>query len=162
MSKEFSDNGWVASADRNAIKVKSFTVPGTKRKMALNADCAPILIAFCAEFHEKVERIDDGQLDDWGYAYRAVRGKTTGLSNHASGTAIDLNAPRHPLGKSNTFTDAQEVIIRKLSKKYGIRWGGDYKTRKDEMHWEIVETPAQVKARIQKMGLNPNGTYKNA
>lgn len=159
MTKEFSENGWEASADRNKIKIKSFTVPGTKRKLALNAECAPILLAFSAEFHTLVERIDDGQLDDWGYAYRAVRGAQR-LSNHASGTGIDLNAPRHPLGKSGTFTDAQEKIIRKLCSKYGIRWGGDYRTRKDEMHFEIIESPEKVKARIAKMGLKPNGTYK--
>lgn len=159
MSKEFSENGWEASDDRNKIKIKSFRVPGTKRMLALNADCAPILLAFSNEFHNLVERIDDGELDDWGYAYRPVRGDSK-LSNHASGTAIDLNAPRHPLGKSGTFTNPQEKVIRRLCKKYGIRWGGDYTRRKDEMHFEIVESPIKVKARIERLGLKPNGTYK--
>ena len=152
-----SQNGWKASADPSEINVKSFMIPGTDRKIRLNADCAPILLAFCAEFDKKVESIDGGVLDDWGYAYRPVRGQDVVLSNHASGTAVDLNAPRHPLGKANTFTLKQRIVISQLIKKYGINWGGLYKNRKDDMHFEIVETPAQVKARIKKLNLTPQG-----
>lgn len=152
-----SQNGWEASSNPDDINVKSFRIPGTDRKIRLNADVAPILLAFCAEFDKKVESIDGGTLDDWGYNYRPVRGQTVVLSNHASGTAVDLNAPRHPLGKPNTFSIKQRLVIRRLIKKYGINWGGLYKNRKDDMHFEIVETPAQVKARIKKMNLGPLG-----
>jgi hypothetical protein len=99
--------------------------------------------------------LDGGALDDWGYAYRAIRGQEDAgnLSNHASGTAVDLNATKHPLGKRNTFTDEQEVKIRALAAKYGCRWGGDYKNRADEMHFEINLSPAAVKKKIQELGL---------
>ena len=151
---EKSQNGWPASKDQAEIKVKVFHIKGTDIKIRCQESAGVILAAFAAEFHEQVEPIDKGTLDDWSYCYRPVRGQTTGLSNHSSGTALDLNASKHPLGKAHTFTGVQEVKIKELVKKYGIRWGGSYKSRPDEMHYEIIETPEQVKARITKLGLN--------
>jgi hypothetical protein len=150
---ENSQNGWPASKDQAEIHIKVFPIKGTDIKIRCEETAGVILAAFAAEFNEKVEPIDKGELDDWAYCYRPVRGQTTGLSNHSSGTALDLNANKHPLGKAHTFTGIQEIKIRELVKKYGLRWGGDYKERKDEMHYEIIETPAQVKARITKLGL---------
>jgi hypothetical protein len=148
-----SQNGWPASPHQALIGIKVFTVPNTDRKMRLQKHAGKILVAFAGEFHAQVEPIDEGVFDDWAYAYRDVRGSDSDLSNHASGTAIDLNATKHPLGKSGTFTKKQEKIIRELTEKYGLRWGGDYKNRPDEMHWEIIETPKQVKQRIKDMNL---------
>lgn len=150
---EKSQNGWPASKNAALIKIKSFPVKGTDISIRCNATAGPILAAFAAEFHEKVEPIDKGGLDDWGYAYRAIRGQTTGLSNHASGTAIDLNASKHPLGKEHTFTLDQVKVIHELIKKYHLRWGGDYVNRKDDMHFEIIATPAVVKLLTKELGL---------
>jgi hypothetical protein len=44
-------------------------------------------------------------------------------------------------------------MIRALAKKYGLKWGGDYKNRKDEMHFEVEVTPAKAKALISSLGL---------
>jgi hypothetical protein len=148
-----SQNGWPASPNQKEIGIKVFKIKNANRKMRLQKDAGVILTAFAAEFHAQVEPIDDPEIDDWGYAYREVRGSDSVLSNHASGTAIDLNATKHPLGAENTFTKSQQKIVRELCKKYGIRWGGDYKKRKDDMHFEIVETPDEVKARIKNMKL---------
>ena len=98
-----SSNGWPASKSRDEIGIESFPVPGTKIKLACAKSVAPLLVGFAAEFHELIEPIDEGGLDDWGYCFRMVRGSTDNLSNHASGTAIDLNATRHILGKAGTF-----------------------------------------------------------
>ena len=148
-----SQNEWPASKDEKEIDIKVFKIKGTDRKMRLQKDAGVILAAFAAEFHAQVEPIDEGVFDDWAYAYRDVRGSDSVLSNHSSGTAIDLNATKHPLGMQNTFTKQQAATIRELTKKYGLKWGGDYAKRKDEMHWEIVETPEQVKQRIKDMNL---------
>jgi hypothetical protein len=150
---EKSQNGWTASKDPDEIGIKSFPIAGTNIKLRCQATAGIILAAFASEFHAKVEPLDEGALDDWGYAYRPVRGQTTGLSNHASGTAIDLNATQHPLGKKGTFSIMQKMTLQELVKKYGLRWGGNYATRADEMHIEIIETPEQVKTRIKKLGL---------
>jgi hypothetical protein len=148
-----SPNGWPASEDRKAIDIQSFAIPGTKSKIACAQAVAPILVAFCKEFHELVEPIDQGQLDDWGYAFRMTRGSDKVLSNHSSGTAVDLNALKHPLGKSNTFNKEQCNIITLLITKYGLAWGGHYKKRKDEMHFEIKMDKDQVKQKIKQLGL---------
>jgi hypothetical protein len=42
-------------------------------------------------------------------------------------------------------------MLRALAKKYGLIWGGDYKNRKDEMHFEIALTPAKVAALVKKL-----------
>jgi hypothetical protein len=147
-----SQNGWKASKNRDEIGIESFSIPGTNIKLACAKAVSPLLVGFAAEFHELIEPIDEGTLDDWGYAYRDVRGSTTTLSNHSSGTAIDLNATQHPLGKVGTFPIEKVPMIRALAKKYGLIWGGDYRNRKDEMHFEIALTPAKAAALIEKLG----------
>jgi hypothetical protein len=56
------------------------------------------------------------------------------------------------LGKVGTFPNEKVPMIRALAKKYGLTWGGDYKNRKDEMHFEIALTPAKVAALVEKLG----------
>jgi hypothetical protein len=150
---QVSFNGWPASKDRSEIGIKSYTVPGTTVKLACAEKVAPLLIAFAADFHKLIEPIDAGSLDDWGYCYRMIRGSTDKLSNHSSGTALDLNATQHPLGKAATFDAAKVPMIQALAKKYGLKWGGDYVNRKDEMHFEIALDAAKVAALITKLEL---------
>jgi len=132
-----SQNGYTAN-DISLTRV--YEIPGTDRRVRLRKGPAgELLVEFAAWFHVRIEPIDRGQLDDWGYAERPIRGGTS-LSNHASGSAIDLNALRHPLGASGTFQAWQVQRIRRWlrTRHYCVRWGGDYSRRKDEMHWEIV------------------------
>jgi hypothetical protein len=146
-----STNGWPASKNREEIGVKSFIVPGTTLKLQCAEACAPLLIGFTAEFHQLIEPVDEGKLDDWGYAFRDIRGMTGKLSNHSSGTAIDLNAPKHALGKVGTFPAEKVPMIRALAKKYGLTWGGDYRNRKDEMHFEVSLSPEKAAKLIKKL-----------
>jgi hypothetical protein len=153
MMSEKSTNGWPASKDPNEIAVKPFLIKGTKIKFRANKVAGQILAAFAAEFHEKVEAIDNGKLDDWGYCYRSIRNSASSLSNHASGSAIDLNSSKHPLGKEDTFTKAQQKTIQELIKKYGLAWGGNYKKRKDDMHFELACSPDEAAALAVALGL---------
>jgi hypothetical protein len=148
-----SYNGWPASKDQAEIGIKSYPVPGTTIKLRCAEKVAPLLVGFAAEFHTLIEPIDTGGLDDWGYCFRMVRGTTDKISNHSSGTAIDLNATQHALGKVGTFEAGKVPMIRALAKKYGLTWGGDYKNRKDEMHFEVSLTPEKVTNLITKLGL---------
>jgi hypothetical protein len=153
MSELKSYNGWPASKDPAEIGIESFKVPGTDLKIRCAEKVAPLLIGLAAEFHETIEPIDKGTLDDWGYCFRMVRGTTDKLSNHSSGTAIDLNATKHPLGKENTFSKEDAAKCVALAAKYGCKWGGTYRTRKDDMHFEIALTPKKTKELIAKLGL---------
>ena len=139
-----SQNGWRAN-DRSLIV--SISVPGGKLAVR-KGDVAVIMQYIAEQFHSTVEPLK--WPGNWGYAERKIRGGSS-LSNHASGTAIDLNAPKHYLGAVGTFTSSQVRAIRKiLSACEGtIRWGGDYRGRKDEMHFEINAGTAKV-ARVAK------------
>lgn len=151
-----SQNGWPASQNPEAIKVKSYPIPGTEIKVRVAEAAAPLLINFAAEFNERVEKIDKGELDDWGYAFRMVRGSEESLSNHSSASAIDLNARKHPLGKRDTFTPEQKIILDELCAKYKLRGGYTYKNRPDDMHFEVIVSPGEAKKHIKALGLgNP-------
>jgi len=148
-----SYNGYPASKDPDEIKVKQFPVAGTDLKLRCAASVGPLLAGFAAEFHTLIEPIDKGTYDDWGYAFRMVRGSEDRLSCHSSGSAIDLNATKHPLGKAGTFPSEKVPMIRALAKKYGLKWGGDFKSRPDDMHFEVEVKPEKAKALITKLGL---------
>jgi len=152
-----SNNGWTASIDPTAIGIGSYPVPGTKIKLRCAKDAAPLLITFAAEYHEHIQSIQpDGELQCWGYAFRMQRGSTDKLSNHASGSAIDLLSKKYPLGKLGDFTPMQSVLIDALCKKYGITWGQKWK-RPDPMHFEISLNPAKSAELIEKLNLKKVG-----
>lgn len=153
-----SQNGYAAN---DMGRTASWTIPGTGRKVRLySGDAGYLLVHFAAWFHKNIEPIDKGIFDDWGYAERPIRGSSTTLSNHASGTAIDLNATKHPLGVRGTFTSSKAKKIRAKLREYDgtIRWGGDYTNRPDEMHFEIVgseERVARVADRLRQPAAKP-------
>jgi hypothetical protein len=146
-----SYNGWPASKDVESIRIKSYAIKGSSVKLRCAYFAAPLLVAFAEDFNELIEEIDDGK-DDWGFCYRDVRGVPGKLSNHSSGTAIDLNATKHPLGKTGTFEPGEVTMILALTRKYGLIWGGTW-TRKDEMHFEIGIDPVKAAKLIEKLGL---------
>ncbi len=141
-----SQNGYSAG-DRSMIA--TYTIPGTLQRIPLRrGDTATALLYVAGRFHREVEPIRVGWC--WGYAVRNIRGSATAVSNHASGTAVDLNAPAHPLGvaTARTFTSAKAAAVQKILRECDgvIRWGGNYQGRQDAMHFEVVGSPGQVAA----------------
>ncbi|MGH3762821.1 M15 family metallopeptidase, partial [Actinophytocola sp.] len=140
-----SQNGWPVNPPRGTR-----TIPGTDTQVNVaDGPGGDVLMHVLGQVHSRVENIDmnseAGEHDDWGYAERNVRGGGD-ISNHASGTAVDVNATRHPLGARETFTPAQVQEIHTILGEVDdvVRWGGDYTGRRDEMHFEIVGTPEEV------------------
>lgn len=117
-------------------------------------DVATVLFYVAEQFHRRVEPLVAGWC--WGYSYRQNR-NAANLSCHSSATAIDLNAPRHPNGKRGTFTAAQVAEIKAILLEVGrvVRWGGEFTGTPDEMHFEIVASPATVAMIAGR--LNPKG-----
>lgn len=146
-----SQNGWPVNPPR-----RSRQVPGSQIKLVVaDGPAGDLLLWFAGQFDQRVENIDTvagGVLDDWGWADRPIRGGTT-ISNHASATAIDLNATRHPLSAVGTFRADQRTQLRAILVEAGgvIRWGGDYSGRKDEMHFEINRDLSAVKAALARI-----------
>ncbi|TCO52983.1 peptidoglycan-binding protein [Actinocrispum wychmicini] len=149
-----SQNGWPIDPPRTAR-----LVDGTNTKLiVVDGPGGDILMYVARQFSARVESLDaPGPADDWGYAHRVIAG-TRVWSNHASATAIDLNATQHPSGKRGTFNANQVAAIRAILSECGglIRWGGDYSggSPVDEMHWEIVGNFDQVAEWVRNHG-NP-------
>ncbi len=141
-----SQNGW--SAAYKVGNVVHDTPPLSKLQWITGSvragDVWTVFNELGRRFNAEVEKINPAH--SWGFAPRPIRGRAT-TSNHASATAVDFNAPAHPLGKVNTFNATQRAAIRKILKDLGgvVRWGGDYTGRKDDMHFEINASAAAVK-----------------
>jgi hypothetical protein len=145
--QQTSQNGWPVNPP-----LKTRWVPGSSNTRMTLADgpAGDLLNHVAGQLQQRVESFDlnpaTGPRDDGGYNYRPIAGSST-ISNHASGTAFDLNATLHPQHASGTFTPAQVTEIHSILDEVDgvVRWGGDYSPQRiDEMHFEIVGTPAEV------------------
>lgn len=138
-----SQNGWpvatVGQQDRSAVH--GVTVPNG----VLAGDVATVLHHLMDRFHREVEPLRFGSC--WGWFVKSIEGSSS-ISNHASGTAIDLNAPDHPMGVRGTFSSAKRAAIHRILDDLDgvVRWGGDYTGRPDDMHFEIHADAAAVHA----------------
>lgn len=149
-----SGNGWPASPNQSEIGIGIFTVvPGLRPvRVRCARAVAPLIVGALKEWHKRVEKLEPGEAQ--GYAFRDVRGGNGTLSNHASGTAVDVWPSRHPQGdRDGNLTKEQQNAILAICEKYGLRSGGTYRTAKtDWMHIEINITQLQAKALIAKLG----------
>jgi hypothetical protein len=144
-----SYNGWPASSNKSEIGVvQSEWFPGGAKE----GDVTTVLRYVAEQLNARVEPIVGGTC--WGYSYRANANNPNSLSCHASGTAIDWNAPQHPNGAYGTFTDAQvgEIYAILNEVEGAIHWlNGDDGGTADQMHFEVcvdANTLAGVAARI--------------
>lgn len=105
----------------------------------LKGDCDTVLRYVGAYWHHFIEPITEQVAGQWGYNLRPVKGQTVGYSNHSAGTAIDVNASRHPLG-TRTLAGAQTTELARLTiiLRGCVRFGAFYTNRPDEMHAELV------------------------
>lgn len=72
------------------------------------------------------------------FALRSIRGKSA-ISMHAFGLAIDFDAPNNALAapENKTFFKPDSVIVRAFKEENWI-WGGDWKSRRDAMHFQAA------------------------
>jgi len=68
---------------------------------------------------------------------------TVGVSDHSWATAIDINPIENPYKDELTY-DIPECAIAAF-KRYGFSWGGDWKGKKDSMHFEFLGDPIEAK-----------------
>ena len=83
------------------------------------------------------------------WAPRFVRGSKSVLSNHAFGTAMDLNAPWNPLSKTPALVGDKGSVreLVEIANSNGFFWGGHFGLlgstggwRVDGMHFEFADT----------------------
>jgi hypothetical protein len=78
---------------------------------------------------------------DGSFNPRFIRGSNSVLSNHAFGTAFDINASLNPLGRTPLLC-GQHGCVRELvaiANQFGFFWGGHFSSpRMDGMHFEVA------------------------
>ncbi len=100
---------------------------------------APALRVIFNEVWDKVGRnqkaVDETGISDYGGCFniRRIVGSDN-WSNHSWACAIDLSPGTNGF---NMHTTLSQTVIDAF-KRQGALWGGDYKGRKDPMHFEFV------------------------
>lgn len=145
---ERSYNGWTASPRPADIGIVPLVVAGESFSPGVRGgDVADVLRYVAEQLNARVEPVYKPgwhEADDWGYSYRPNTNNPSQLSCHASGTAIDYNATRHPNGRGGTWTPAQRAEINKILAEVNgcvVNLVGY-----DEMHFEISGNAAAVAA----------------
>lgn len=152
---EFSYNGWPV-VDQSAIVpmvVAGVEFPGG----VLAGDVAIVLTAFAQWWHETIEPLKAG--DCWGYEVRADTNDPNLISCHASGTAIDLNAPDHPNGGSQYAglgLGQVNAINAKVAEIGCLYWGANFTGVHDPMHIEIQGSAGAVKDAAMRLSSSGN------
>ena len=127
-----------------------------KRNVKVNKKCARHFIRLGDIFEELApayaKQIDDF-YDDWTYVCRKIAG-TDVYSNHSWGIAIDIDATRNARNggsyvDSAIWQGARKAVVQ--AEKEGFRWGGRY-SNPDEMHFEVLATPAQLRRWYTRKG----------
>jgi peptidoglycan hydrolase-like protein with peptidoglycan-binding domain len=69
----------------------------------------------------------------------STRGTRTNLSNHAWGTAFDIDADLNPLGHTPLGLGARGCVreLVRIANEHGFYWGGHFGSRPDGMHFEL-------------------------
>jgi hypothetical protein len=84
-----------------------------------------------------------GRLLSWEGAFvpRFQRGHVGSLSNHAFGSAFDINYTWNQLGhvpaRSGQKGSVRELV--QIANQHGFYWGGHFKDRPDGMHFEVAK-----------------------
>lgn len=162
-----SMNGWPV-LDPGSKYLYTWTLAtkqGPVRITLRNGSAGFLLCHFILWYASTIEPVFDPKLlDDWGHAVRPVRGRTSGFSNHASGTAADVNATRHPIGRAGTLGfkvrgvwALTRIRTRLLMYRGCIRAGAFYHGRKDEMHYEINKSLPMVEKAARRLLNSPRG-----
>jgi hypothetical protein len=160
-------NGWPVLTNSSTL-LRTGLVPKTTRKIRMHRDVLPLFLALAFDYDEWIARIDVGPLDDAGYAYRQANA-ANGWSNHASGTALDLNWSKEGAQRASNraFWAKNDIRLHTTQIKriyHVVDWGGDWSAKFwDPMHWEIAPgvTKLHVVQQIHKLGIDAKGVRYN-
>jgi hypothetical protein len=160
-----SENGWEVIKDQSDKKLTVIRLAKTGIPLRLHKDAARLLAYVAVRFDREVSSLKQGNKpgfqDEGGYNFRKID-HSTKYSNHASGTAIDLNWQKFPMFRRR-MTAKQVAACRAIVADCGglVRWGGDYSpARVDQMHFEIAPgvTAEQVKKFVTKRKIKADGS----
>lgn len=92
------------------------------------------------------------------FAPRFIRGSRETLSNHAFGSAFDINMHWNGLGKTPAPVGDKGSVreLVPIANEFGFYWGGHFKSRPDGMHFEVARllSKTELDALKEKQGLS--------
>ena len=137
---DFHGKGW---ASTNLIAIKPpFQMYYDKKPMATitvhRKVADAMMVAFTDIWNQcgkDQKKVDQTGASDYGGCFniRNIAGSNN-WSNHSWACAIDLSPGKNGFNMKSTFP----AMVVDAFKKQGALWGGDYKGRKDPMHFEFV------------------------
>lgn len=138
-----TSNGNIIITDNWATEnIKPVTVPqfakfNQSQKILFHKKGEDQLISLWKDW-EKAGLLDKILTFDGSWVPRFVRGSTTYLSNHAWGTAFDINAQWNALGVIPALKSKKGSVreLVEIANKNGFYWGGHF-SRRDGMHFEL-------------------------
>jgi D-alanyl-D-alanine carboxypeptidase len=119
--------GGTGALGKPGENLTTITTAGGK-KVQVNAASAESFKGFLNDLEKTGYKIDS----IGGFSNREKRGGS-GYSEHAFGNAIDINPGRNPFQSNQTDMPAN---IHDIAAKWGLIWGGDWKSPKDTMHFQ--------------------------
>jgi len=174
-------NGWQAIEGASPL-LATGTVPGTTKQVTVRKETLGVWLGFLSLVNQFVVPLHLGPVDGW--QYRNARMASAYLSNHASGTAVDIHYttsdahwPAWPADHLQHCSLSQIKNMNRLmdlftttSGKRIFGWGGDWTVGSycDSMHIELIQawepkakgancTLADVVNVQHKLGISANG-----
>jgi hypothetical protein len=132
-------NNW-ESANIVTVEVPQLRrVPGNFSRMRLNKRVADQTVRLWAAW-EEAGLLGKILSYEGAYVPRLIRGSTTSLSNHAYGSAFDINYYWNQLNRPPARTGATGSVreLVPLAHQFGFFWGGNF-SRLDGMHFEVCK-----------------------
>jgi hypothetical protein len=102
-------------------------------KFRVHKQAAADIEGFLKELEATGYKVD--AKESGGHNVRQITGGT-GLSEHAFGTAIDINPSRNPYSKEGKKITDLPQNVAELADKYNLEWGGNWKSPVDTMHFQ--------------------------
>ena len=124
----------------------------------IHADAAPSFQGFINELESTGYRIRPSSENGGGGGFN-IRPKAGGggMSEHSWGNAIDINPDKNPFTKGPLITDLPSNVSD-MAAKYGLTWGGDWRSSKDAMHFEWAGIPyVPPQAQVPLPPIAPSG-----
>jgi peptidoglycan hydrolase-like protein with peptidoglycan-binding domain len=138
-------DGW------DQANIVSVTVPGlaglaygwggaSKGKLSFHRRAAPQLVSLWQAW-QAAGLLDRLLTFDGAFVPRFQRGNTAALSNHAFGSAFDINARWNGFGKPAAKIGEMGCVMAlvSLANQWGFYWGGHFSGRVDGMHFEVAK-----------------------
>lgn len=134
-------DGWQAQ------NIRFFEIPQLKDVHGAPRNCRVLLHRLAG--HQIVKTFQDWEnaglnkkVLGWAGSFvpRFIRGSRTTLSNHAHGTAFDINVPWNGLGRTPALRGKHGSVreLVEIANNNGLFWGGHF-SRPDGMHFEVAK-----------------------